>query len=109
MTVSRNMEEAVRCSFVEAAAAGAARGGGSRHVVAATAAAVARVAMCGGALEAPWGGVLGVPGVGERLAHVAPALAQLLLGQEVPLEDRVKRNVALHAAHLPAAEAPPVA
>ena len=47
-----------------------------------------------------------VPGVRERLAAAAPALADLCRGQPATSAARLRRNVALHAVELPGPSAP---
>ena len=90
--------------LVEAATAGAARTG-SRQVAAAIAAAAIRVAAEIGDkrnLSCPKCG----PEVLQRLEATAPALVALCSGAAAAPEERLRRNVALHAAVLPGPQDP---
>lgn len=49
---------------------------------------------------------LGEPGICERLQAAAPAMSDLCQGRAVAPAARLRRNVALHAAHLPGPGAP---
>jgi hypothetical protein len=78
------------------------RAGASRHVVATTAIAFARFVLEMSEEDE----ALCVPGVRERLRVAAPAMAKLCQGVEVPAATQLRRNVALHSAQLPKADAP---